>query len=60
MPRYEIPVVFDVEADPPEPLGVYLRHDEDAVLYTRRGAAQVGSAPDDCVKVVTCVVVVNS
>jgi hypothetical protein len=58
MPRYEIPVVFNVEADPPEPLGVYLRHDEDAVLYLRRGAARVVCAPDDCVKVVTCVVTV--
>jgi hypothetical protein len=62
MTRYEIPIVFDVEADPPEPLGVYLRNDEDAVLYTPYGAAAPGEtygvAPDDCVRVATCVVIV--
>lgn len=62
MARYEIPIVFNVEAEPPEPLGIYLRHEEDAVLYSPSGEAHPGEtygvAPDDCVKVVTCVVTV--
>jgi hypothetical protein len=63
MPRYEIPVVFDVEQEPPEPLGIFLRSDEDAVLYSPGGVARAGEtygvAPADCVKIVTCVVTVG-
>jgi hypothetical protein len=54
MSRYEIPVVFNTEVEPPEPLGIYVRTDEDVVFY--RSGARVTYAPQDCVKVATCVV----
>ena len=58
MARYEIPVVFDVELVPPEPLGVFVRHEEDAVVYLGPDSTDPSFAPQDCVKVVTCVVTV--
>jgi hypothetical protein len=46
-----LPVVFDLESEPPGPLGTYIRTDEDTVVY-RRPAGDNGYAPYDCVKVV--------
>jgi len=44
-------VVFDLEShDAPMPLGVYVRTDEDTVIYTRP-AGDHGYAPADCVAV---------
>lgn len=57
MAKYEIPVVFDVESDPPEPLGIYDRADEDAIVY--RAGSEFKTAPSDCVQVSTCVVIVR-
>lgn len=44
-------VVFDIESDPPMPVGVYVRTDEDTVIYTRP-AGDHGYAPADCVTVI--------
>ncbi len=44
-------VVVDLESDPPQALGNYVRTDEDTVIY-RRPAGDNGYAPCDCVKVV--------
>lgn len=48
-PRVAV-VVFDTEADRPMPLGLFLRHDEDAVVYERPNG-EVTWAPSDCVTV---------
>jgi hypothetical protein len=34
MARFEVPVVFNVEEEPPVPLGIYRGTEEDSVLYT--------------------------
>lgn len=57
MARYEIPVVWDVESDPPEPLGIYDGTEEDVVFYLSRG--ERSQAPEDCVVVATAVVKVT-
>jgi hypothetical protein len=48
----ELVIVVDLESDPPQALGNYLRTDEDTVIY-RRPAGDNGYAPCDCVQLVT-------
>ena len=45
-------VVFDIESDPPMPIGVYLATIEDMVVYDRPRGGGTGRAPADCVAVV--------
>jgi hypothetical protein len=47
-----IDVVIDLESDPPQALGNYVRTDEDTVIY-RRPAGDNGYAPCDCVQVIS-------
>jgi len=48
---YSVPVVFDMESwDVPFPIGLYLRTDEDVVIY--RHGSDTKAAPADCVTVV--------
>lgn len=52
-------VVFDLETyDAPVPLGLYVRDDEDLVLYSR-GGHHLKAAPHDCVAVVSVAVPVG-
>lgn len=49
--------VVNLEAEPPELLGTFLRHEEDAVIYADTGADRAEHvAPADCVRVVELVV----
>lgn len=51
--RARVAVVFDLEsADAPMPVGIYLRTDEDSVLY-RSPSGEVRGAPHDCVTIVS-------
>lgn len=45
-------VVFNTEADPPEPIGVYAGTIEDSVCYFAPEGRRVRYAPADCVRVV--------
>jgi hypothetical protein len=45
-------VVFDMECDSPEPIGVYAGMIEDSVCYFAREGRRVRYAPADCVRVV--------
>lgn len=45
-----VAVVFDIESSPPMPLGLYVRTNEDEVIYTRPTGVR-GYAPADCVTV---------
>jgi len=46
-------IVVNMEGDSPEILGPYAGTEEDAVFYERRGDAERGTAPQDCVRVMT-------
>ena len=45
-------VVFDIERDTPEPIGVYAGTIEDSVCYFAPEGRRVRYAPYDCVRVV--------
>ena len=46
-----VSVVFDIESDPPRPIGAFIRQDEDVVVYLTSGN-RFANAPADCVTVV--------
>lgn len=46
-----VAVVFDIESQPPVPIGTYIRSDEDAVIYATP-AGTFSQAPAECVTVV--------
>jgi hypothetical protein len=45
----ELVIVIDLESDPPQAIGNYVRTDEDTIVY-RRPAGDNGYAPCDCVQ----------
>jgi hypothetical protein len=45
-------VVFDIESNPPMPLGLYERTDEDVVIYLNP-TGRFAQAPADCVTVIS-------
>lgn len=45
-------VVFNLESDEPEPIGVYCGTIEDSVCYLAPEGRRVRYAPEDCVRVV--------
>jgi hypothetical protein len=47
---WRIPVLIDIESEPPAVLGTFIRHTEDVALYETRDG-DIREAPEDCVTV---------
>jgi hypothetical protein len=51
--KFSVRVVFDIESNPPEPIGTYSGMIEDTVCYFSPVGQRVRYAPADCVLVVS-------